>query len=208
MSTDYGGGTNQERNETQKPFVFEWANGLTDQPQNLAIGAVYNLPQLRPDRNAVARHLLSGWGINAIFQYLSGSPIFIHQGNDGQHNGNNFEYPDLVSGQPDGVPNKSIKQWFNTAKFTEAIGHYGNTPRNPDWIYSPPSNPLELALSRIFLMPFAESQRLNFQIQAFNFLNHPQFSAPSGNQSSGHFGKITSTSFDNREVQLVAKYYF
>ncbi len=57
-------------------------------------------------------------------------------------------------------------------------------------------------------MPFSEQQKLSLQIQAFNFFNHPQFGAPNTNQSSGSFGTITSTTLDNREVQLVAKYYF
>jgi hypothetical protein len=57
-------------------------------------------------------------------------------------------------------------------------------------------------------MPFAESQKLSLQIQAFNALNHPQFGPPNANQSSGSFGQITSTVLDNRQVQLAAKYFF
>jgi hypothetical protein len=202
-----GGGTNQERNETQNPFQKVWANGLTEQRNNLVVAAVYNLPKLNHG-NAVAQHVLNGWGFNAIFQYLSGSPQFIHQSADGQNNGNNFQYPDLVPGQSNGVSKRSINEWFNTARFTEAVGHFGNTPRNPNWITSPSNEPLQLELSRTFAMPFSEQQKLSLQIQAFNSLNHPQFGAPSGNQSSGTFGQITTTTLDNRELQLVAKYYF
>ena len=203
-----GGGTNQQRNETQNPFVKEWAHGLTEQRNNLALAVMYNLPQLKHDRNAVARSLVNGWGVDAIFQYYSGSPQYVHQGADGQNNGNNFQNPDLVPGQQDGVSHRSINEWFNTARFTEAIGHYGNTPRNPSWVVSPSHNPLELELSRNFVMPFAEQQKLSLQIQAFNFFNHPQFGPPNTNQSSGSFGTISTTTLDNREVQLVAKYYF
>jgi hypothetical protein len=60
---------------------------------------------------------------------------------------------------------------------------------------------------RIFAMPFSEAQKLSLQIQAFNAFNTPQFCAPNANQSSGSFGTITSTTLDNREVQLVAKYF-
>ncbi len=203
-----GGGTNQERNQTQNPFQKVWANGLTEQKNNLTVAALYNLPKLGDNANTMARHLVNGWALNAIFQYLSGSPIYIHQGADGQNNGNNFQYPDLVSGQPHGVAKRSINEWFNTAEFTEAVGHFGNTPRNPSWLFSPANEPLELELARNFVMPYAEQHRLSLQIQAFNFFNHPQFSAPSGNESSGSFGTISSTKLDNREVQLVAKYYF
>lgn len=203
-----GGGTNQQRNETQSAFQKVWANGLTEQKNNLTLAVLYNTPQLSQDKNAIARHLVNGWSVDAIFQYLSGSPLYIHQGADGQNNGNNFQYPDLVANQANGVANRSINEWFNTARFTEAVGHFGNTPRNPDWLFGPSNEPLELELARNFAMPFAEQQKLSLQIQAFNFFNHPQFAAPSTNQSSGSFGTISSTNLDNRELQLVAKYYF
>ena len=203
-----GGGTNQQRNETQNPFVKEWANALTDQRHNLSIAVLYNLPKLGDNQNAVARHLVNGWSVNTIFQYYSGSPLYIHQGVDGQHNGNNFQNPDLVPNQPNNIANRSINEWFNTARFTTAVSHFGNTPRNPSWITSPSNDPLELELARSFTMPFSEKQRLSLQIQAFNAFNHPQFGAPNSNQSSGSFGAISSTNLDNRELQLVAKYYF
>ena len=203
-----GGGTNQQRNQTQNPFQKVWADGLTEQRHNLTLAAIYDLPKLSPGRNAVARGLLNGWGVSAIFQYYSGSPQFVYQGADGQNNGNNFEYPDLVPGQPNGVPNRSINEWFNTARFTEAIGHYGNAPRNPSWITAPSNSPFEFEVKRTFTMPFSEQQKLSFQVQAFNVFNHPQFGAPNTNQSSGSFGTISSTTLDNREVQLVVKYFF
>ncbi len=208
LQDDIGGGTNQQRNETQYAFAKVWANGLNQQRNNLTVAVLYDLPKLNDDRNAVARNLLNGWAVAGIFQYYSGSPQFVYQGNDGQNNGNNFEYPDLVPGQPNGVPNRSINEWFNTARFTEAIGHYGNAPRNPSWVVAPSNNPLGLELKRIFAMPFAESQKLSLQVQAFNAFNHPQFGAPNANQSSGSFGTITSTTLDNREFQFVAKYFF
>lgn len=203
-----GGGTNQQRNETQNPFQKVWAHGLNEQRNNLAVALLYDLPKLSQQRSTLARGLLNGWGVAAIFQYYSGSPQYVYQGEDGQNNGNNFEYPDLVPGQPNGVPHRSINEWFNTARFTEAIGHYGNAPRNPSWVVSPSNNPLEFEVKRTFTMPFSEQQKLSLQLQAFNLFNHPQFGAPNANVSSGSFGTISSTTLDNREVQLVAKYYF
>ena len=198
-------------NSAMRPRILSqkvWANGLTEQRNNLTVAAIYTIPQLNENRNVVARKLLSGWGVATIFRYYSGSPQFVYQSDDGQNNGNNFEYPDLVQGQPNGVPNRSINEWFNTARFTEAIGHYGNAPRNPSWVVAPKNNPLSLELKRIFAMPFSESQKLSLQIQAFNAFNTPQFGAPNANASSGSFGTISSTTLDNREVQLVAKYFF
>ncbi len=203
-----GGGTNQERSQTQIAQAKVWANGLTEQHHDLVIAAVYKLPKMTQG-NDVVRHIVNGWGVNAIYQYQSGGPVYIHQGQDLQHNANNFEYPDLVPDVPNATPGgRSIKEWFNTARFGPANGHYGDAPRNPHWIFAPATDPLTLEINRTFAMPFAEGQKLSLQFQGFNILNHPQFGPPNGNSSSGSFGKISSTVQDNREMQVVAKYFF
>ena len=40
---------------------------------------------------------------------------------------------------------------------------------------------------------FSGSGNVQFRIEAFNLFNHTNFSNPVSNQSSGNFGKITST---------------
>jgi hypothetical protein len=56
-------------------------------------------------------------------------------------------------------------------------------------------------------LPF-EGQHLDFRLEAFNALNHPQFAAPGASQGSGNFGVIASTHSDNRDLQLALKYVF
>ena len=199
-----GGDTNGVRNQTQIATQKVWASGLTDQRNLLTIAFVYQLPKVSGG-NAASAPLLNGWGVNSIFQFLAGSPLFFTQSADGENNGNNFEYPDLVPGQPLTVPNRTIGEWFNTAAFTEAIGHYGNTPRNP--LVGPSNNPLTLAVSRSFPMPF----RTAASGISRGGLQCPQYSAvgsPWVTQGSSTFGMITATNIDNRELQLVGKYFF
>ena len=200
-----GGDTNGVRNETQIPTAKEWANGLTDVRHILAVAAVWQLPKLSTS-NFAARAILNGWDLNAIYTVTSGSPIWIDQSADGENNGNLFERPDLVPGQPMTVANRTISKWFNTAAFTEAIGHYGSTPRNPGPT-APTISPLALAIVRSIPIPFRE-QRVELRLETFNVLNHPQFSAPGGAQGSSTFGVIQSTIIDNRELQVACKYYF
>ena len=89
-----------------------------------------------------------------------------------------------------------------------ACGHYGNVQRNPGTLRTPAQNPLTLGISRIFKMPFAESQSLMFRFEAFNALNEPQFASPGATFGSSSFGIVSSTSQDNRDLQLAAKYMF
>lgn len=199
-----GGDINGASSETQIPGSKEWASGLTDQRNYLTVAFVWQTP-LFSGGNAAARAVLNGWGVNGIYQYISGSPLWITQSEDGENNGNPNERPDLVPGQHPTLSHRTLTEWFNTAAFTEAVGHYGSTPRNPFSGVS--NNPLTLALARTFAMPF-EAQQLEFRAEAFNVLNHPQFSSPGANFGSSTFGQITSTNSDNRDLQLVLKYIF
>jgi hypothetical protein len=200
-----GGDTNGVRNETQIPTAKEWASGLTNVPRNLTIAFVYQLPKLAGGDRA-ARAVLNGWNFNGIFQFIDGSPLYVDQSADGENDGNLFQRPDLT-GQPIKLSNKSIGEWFNTAAFTEAIGHYGSTPRNPVGVQSPAVDPLTLSIGRSFATPW-EGQHLDFRMESFNTLNTPQFAAPGVAQGSSTFGKISATTIDNREVQLGLKYIF
>ena len=174
---------------------------------------------------AAERALVNGWGFNTIYHLQSGSPLYVSQSTDGQHNGNNFEYPDLAAGETGlTVPHRSIAKWFNTAAFSEAVGHYGNAPRNPGTLAGPVTDPLTLAINRSFPLPL-EGHHIDFRAESFNALNNTQFGAPgatcaasggtnttpgAGPSCAGHgsMGKITKTSSSNREIQLVLKYIF
>ena len=128
LRDNQGGDTNGSRNETQIPTAKVWANGLTDERDNLAIAFVWQIPKVT-NGYAAERYLVNGWGFNAIYHLQSGSPLYVSQSADGQHNGNNFEYPDLAANETGlTVPNRTIAKWFNTSAFSEAIGHYGNAP--------------------------------------------------------------------------------
>ena len=195
---------NNGSSETQIPASKEWASGLTDQRNYLTIAFVWELPKLSRG-NAATRAVLNGWGINSIYQYISGSPLWLTQSVDGENNGNQNQRPDLVPGQPLHLAHRTNAEFFNTARFTEAIAHYGSTPRNP--VTGVKNDPLTLAVKRVFPLPW-EGQHLDFRIEAFNAFNHPQFAAPGVVQGSSTFGVITATQSDNRDLQLALKYVF
>jgi len=55
----------------------------------------------------------------------AGNPQFVNQAADGLDNGNNFEYPDLVSGQKATVGHRTVDEWFNPNAFTEVLATLG-----------------------------------------------------------------------------------
>jgi hypothetical protein len=206
-----GGDTNGSRSETQIPTSKEWASGLTDQRHYLSIGLVY---ETKYDlSNRFARSIANGWLLTSLYSYTTGTPLFISQSADAEHNDNLFQRPDFTPGNNANTlelpaNQRSLSHWFNTAAFVTATGHYGNVPRNPNTLRTPSHNPVTLGLSRSFPMPFNEHQSLMIRFEAFNALNTPQFGSPGASQGSSSFGVISSTSIDNRSLQLAAKYNF
>jgi outer membrane receptor protein involved in Fe transport len=183
----------------------EWANGVADQRQNLAIGYVWQIPALRSDKSLV-KSVTGGWGLSGLMLFASGIPFDVEESIDSQNTDGIWERPLLVPGQKLTVPNRSKNQWFNTDAFAPSNYVYGNSPRNP--LNQAGTKVLNLSVTRSFKMPFAESQRLEMRFEAFNALNTPQYAAPDANLGDGTFGQVTSTQINNRELQLAAKYFF
>jgi len=104
------------------------------------------------------------------------------------------------------LPNQDPSQWFNTAAFSRAVLMYGNSPRNP--LVGPGVKTLDLSASKTFKPPKLESHLVMFRAEFFNALNTPQFSNPGGTLGTGTFGRVTSTSIPNRQIQLALKYSF
>jgi hypothetical protein len=183
----------------------EWANGVADQRQNLAIGYVWQIPALRSDKSLV-KSVTGGWGFSGLMLFAKGIPFDVEESIDSQNTDGIWERPMLVPGQKLTVPNRSKNKWFNTDAFAPSTYVYGNSPRNP--LNQAGTKVLNLTVTRSFKMPFAESQRLELRFEAFNALNTPQYAAPDANLGDGTFGQVTSTQINNRELQLAAKYFF
>jgi len=85
--------------------------------------------------------------------------------------------------------NQTIYNWFNPAAFAvPAKGTWGNFGRYV--ARGPGYYEIDAAVEKRF--PLVESRSVSFRAEAFNLLNHPIFGNPSGNTSSGSFGRITS----------------
>jgi hypothetical protein len=94
--------------------------------------------------------------------------------------------------------------WFNPAAFARpAPGTFGVQPRN--LLSNPPTWNFDLGLRKA--VPLVGHQRIEFRIEAFNVLNHPNWNTANNNPTGGSFGLITSK-VGERVVQLAMKYQF
>src|SRR5262249_45549696 len=135
------------------------------------------------------RILASGWKASIIISKATGTFSTVANGGDttltGQTEGPQPRPNQVLANiYPD---NQTINNWVNRAAFqTPAAGVYGNVGAST--ILLPGSLRTDMSLSRVF--PIREGQRLEVRAEAFNILNHANFSAPNLTLSSQTFGRI------------------
>jgi len=166
----------------------------------LSFSYVYELPKWNGG-NVVARYLVNGWQTTGIVSFHTGDPLTVTGANV---DGTNLNRDRAVwNGQNPYSANACgsvaiCKSWLNPASFSTNPTYttaspfeltYGNVvkgsfngPRYTDW---------DASASRYF--PFTERARLEFKAEFFNLLNHENFGDPQNNQTSGAFGRITSS---------------
>ena len=181
---------------------------------------VYDLPFYQ-NQEGFAGHLLGGWEFSGITVFESGNPLTITQSFDpfnsnrqGVIAGQTFPDgigidPSVVSPRPDVVTGQSLtgpqtaEQWFNTAAWVVAKGHFGTSGRGI--VLGPGFNNWDLAA--IKNTKISERVSTQFRAEFFNAFNHTSFLGVSTSRNSSLFGQITST-HDPRIVQLGVKLYF
>ena len=147
-------------------------------------------------------------------------PFTITDGTDVSLTGLGSDRPNVVPGAQvythNFFPNTASKypQWYNKAAFTPAtLGTFGN--EQPFSLRGPGYANLDLAISKFF--SFHERAKLELRGEAFNALNHPNYSTPTNSTAiapqlstlnSANAGLITSTANDSRLLQIAAKITF
>ena len=161
--------------------------------------AIYAMPWLR-NGHFPERFLLAGWKVSGISTLRSGTTLTpgLSISNQG------------LSARPDRKPNatlegaKTVKQWFNTAAFqAPAPGHFGNT--GTGILRGPALLNLDTALYKEFHI--RENNFFEFRAEAFNTLNHTNFSGVNATFGSSAFGNVTSAT-DPRVLELALRYKF
>jgi hypothetical protein len=141
--------------------------------------------------------ILNNWELAPLLQIHDGAPFTVTSGVDNSLTAIENDRPNLVN--PNGIythkkltkTNAGNRNLINASAFAQnATGTYGdvgrNTLRGPNYVQ------LDAQLSRYF--PLGERFKLDFRLEAFNALNHPDFANPgSASLVSSSFGQVTST---------------
>lgn len=206
---------------TQNPRdrLADYGRSQIDQRFRFVFSHIWEIPWLRK-ASGIKGWLLGGWAINGIVQLTSGLPVTVQQNGDSLNTGpSSFHRPHVVSEKSVGRvwEDRSIDRWFDTTAFVRAkcdgcsgegiyVGPQGYGNAGVSLFDAPASKTWDFACFKEFIPK--EGHRIQFRYEAFNFLNTPQFSAPSRALGAADFGRINSTSINNREMQLGLKYIF
>ena len=181
-------------------------------PQMFVANYVYDLPFYKND-HSVSGILLGGWELSGIVTIQSGQSQIVTQGNDpwvlaGMPGGLGMTRPgDTVYIRPDQIGNphgpKTVLQWFNTAAFTDAIGHFGSS--RPGAFLGPGYQIWDTSLIKNF--NFREKASLQLRLETFNTFNHGSPSGIDTGVDDSSFGQVTGW-HDPRTVQIGAKIKF
>jgi Carboxypeptidase regulatory-like domain/TonB dependent receptor len=158
--------------------------------------------------------ILSQWQFAPIVTVRSGTVLNVTTGTDNSLTGVGLDRPNVVGGVSPYRANAGGSGWLDPAAFVPNItGTFGNLGH--DALYGPKQINMDLALSRIFRI--RDRFELEARGEAFNFINHTNFSALSVSSlaivgittalNSSTFGKPQSAG-DPRILQFALKFRY
>ena len=215
--------------DKDKPGL-DYSRSAYDQRHAFVLNSQYMMPWDRYLDSRVAKAVLGGWGVKAVWQYGSGMPLTAQAGFDVSRKGqaNTADRVSLVPGRsnnpvegvttgcfggviPAGQKLKSADRWFDPCAFTlPEAGFFGDVGRNT--IDGPSYNTVSFTLEK--KTRITESKILELRAEVFNLLNHASFGLPqiqlfgSTRAIAGNAATITFTTSSSRQIQLGAKLTF
>jgi len=153
--------------------------------------------------NRLVDTLLGGWEYSALLHMRSGVRFDVSSGVSHLNNGQGNR-PDRVGNGE--LSHPTIAQWFDTSAFIDhqEEGTYGDAGVFP--LHGDDQIQLDSSLAKTFKL--FERTQLEFRADAFNTFNHPDFGTPDATVGDGGEGQVTSTSVDNRRMQLSLRLSF
>jgi hypothetical protein len=208
-----------------------------DMPHRITISGVYKLPIGRghmvwSNANRIIDEVIGGWELSGLFIWQSGIPqsvpgYYLHQAKVNRHTQKNDGYIRVFSPFAEHYVQGSSKGQYNVQQYEGTTTTYDYDGTNPGYAnfmdvpsYAPATmveytgireaglRKFDTSFSKNFAL--YENLKLQFRVDAFNVLNHPEWTGSADTGSSdANLGAInkgpTGSSVDPRLMQLSAK---
>jgi len=199
-----------------------WGPSEYDARHMVVINYIYALPFFK-NVTSWSGKLLGGWQISGTAQFQTGSPCGIGAntdyagvssndlgsfgcGNEGQFwilNGT----PQIVGQFAGGIgANASSPHWFTASVTQPTPGTFNLQQGVRNSVYGPGFQDWNLMLFKRFAIN--ERNNFEFRAEAYDFINHPNWSGPNFNAASSLLGEVTGKSNLIRDLQLSLRYSF
>jgi hypothetical protein len=206
-------------------------------PHRITISGVYKLPIGRghmvwSNANRIIDEVIGGWELSGLFIWQSGIPqsvpgYYLHQAKVNRHTQKNDGYIRVFSPFAEHYVQGSSKGQYNVQQYEGTTTTYDYDGTNPGYAnfmdvpsYAPATmveytgireaglRKFDTSFSKNFAL--YENLKLQFRVDAFNVLNHPEWTGSADTGSSdANLGAInkgpTGSSVDPRLMQLSAK---
>ncbi len=202
VSTDSNGG-----GAPMNPYNWagDYGNSNWDVRHRFVGSFNYEIPFLKSASNPFERYVLGNWQINGIITAQSGFPFNVTAPGDYANTGVGNQRPNLIGTPSANCGDGHLTGCISPAAFVLPAAYtYGNAGRN--LLYGPDLVDVDFSLFKLF--PIKERASFELRLEAFNSLNHPSFSNPAATLGTATFGTISSTSNNNRELQIAGKFTF
>jgi hypothetical protein len=180
--------------------------------------------------NRLAKAVINDWELAPLIHIQTGTPFTVTSGQDNSLTDVGNDRPNLIPGVNPYAEVKFHKgtgeanrEYLNPAAFEQIttpscntgtggayvangcaiLGTYGNIGRNS--FRGPKYFAMDAQVSRIF--PIHESLNATLRLEAFNVLNHPNFSTPSAGLTSSTFGQISATASNGTNNTFAARVF-
>jgi outer membrane receptor protein involved in Fe transport len=191
------------------PTDTKQARGLSDfdRRHRFTFSYVYGIPAWGFGLNdsAFGQKFFSGWQVSGVTTVQTGSPINITDSRGASLFGSTASRASWAPGATvetatlSGSTEDRLRQYFNTAAFVSAGTLWGDTGRNI--LTGPGQSNIDVSLTK--MTPFMESRSIEWRVEVFNALNHPNFGNPSGALSTpSTFGQIRTVVANARLIQF------
>ena len=195
-----------------------WGRASFDRTHRFVFSETWDIPN---PSAGLQRVLFAGWSLAAVLTIQSGSALTISDTNANNVFGISEDRAQLSGACSKnqlvarGAVESKLGGYFNAACFTsppiigaDGIGtSFGNSATGI--VDGPGQANLDLAFSKTVVLRWPiEKSSLQFRVEFYNALNHPQFANPDTNFTSPTFGVISSTAVNARVGQLALKYAF
>jgi hypothetical protein len=188
VSGDYGAARIDGRDREANYGILQ-----NDRPHNFVMNFVYQTPSFASGPLA---YLTNDWQISGVYRWMNGNPYLINFNIPGigatNLTGSDQNARVALDGDPGNGWSDDPYRQINTAAFAPPQPGSIGMETKPFFLYNPPYNVLDLSVSKSF--PFGGNRRFEIRLDAFNALNHTQFSTIN---NTVNFRSITDATITN-----------